>query len=153
MHNHDITMPKQCYGNPDNVYAMMTTVVLRHQIAFMDKSLSLIARNSFCTLMSICLSFNLQQSNTDYCPTPYVAQWWKFQQCHLSHRYKKQYAGETQNPLHIHLDGYHCDIQNNKTEKSVAAHFKIPGHSLSDLTILVTEKVKKLGPYCKWLRT
>lgn len=43
MHYHDIcdtTMPKQCYGNPDNVYAMMTFVVLRQQIAFMANRLA-----------------------------------------------------------------------------------------------------------------
>lgn len=62
----------------------------------------------------------------------------KLQQCHLPHRYKKQYVEETQNPLHIRLSGHHCDIKNNKTEKSVAAHFNIP---LSDLAILVIEKV------------
>ena len=92
------------------------------------------------------MSFKLQQGNTDYRPTPYVAQWWKLQQCHLSYRYKKQYVGKTQNPLHIHLNGHHFDIKNNKTEKSVAAHFNIPGHSLSDLTILVIEKVRTLDP-------
>ena len=47
---------------------------------------------------------------------------------------KKQYVGETQNPLHIHLNGHCSDIKNNRTEKPVAAHFNILGHSLSDLT-------------------
>jgi len=67
MHYHDIcdiTMPKQCYGNPDNVYAMMITVVLRQQIAFMDKLLSLIARNSFCIPNEY--MFELQTSTEQY---------------------------------------------------------------------------------------
>jgi len=56
-------------------------------------------------------------------------------------------CGETQNPLHICLNGHDSDIENNRTEKTVAAHFRIPGHSLRDLTILVSRKDEKLGPW------
>lgn len=44
------------------------------------------------------------------------------------------------------INGHHCDIKNNKTENSVAAHFNIPGHSSSDLTILDIEKVRSWDP-------
>ena len=56
-------------------------------------------------------------------------------------RCRKQYVGETQNPLHIRLNGHRGDINNRRTEKPVAAHFT-PGHSLDDLTIMVVEKMR-----------
>ena len=54
---------------------------------------------------------------------------------------KKQYVGETENRLHIRLNGHRSDITNKRLEKPVAHHFNLPGHSLGDLTITVIEKI------------
>ena len=55
---------------------------------------------------------------------------------------RKQYVGETQNPLHIHLNGHRNDIAHKRTEKPVASHFNSPGHSLDDLRIAVLEVMR-----------
>jgi len=57
-----------------------------------------------------------------------------------------QYVGETQNPLHIHLNGHRSDIRNKGLEKPVAAHFNTPGHSTDDISIMVIEKMKSEDP-------
>ena len=54
-------------------------------------------------------------------------------------RHSKQYVGETENALHIHLNGHRSDIRTKKTDKPVAEHFNSRGHSMEDLTITVTE--------------
>ena len=53
----------------------------------------------------------------------------------------KQYVGETENALHIRLNGHRSDVKTKKMEKPVAAHFNLPGHSMEDLTIMVFEKI------------
>ena len=55
---------------------------------------------------------------------------------------RKQYVGETQNPLHIRLNGHRNDIAHKRTEKPVASHFNSPGHSLDDLRIAVLEVMR-----------
>ena len=63
-----------------------------------------------------------------------------------------QYVGETQNPLHICLNGHRSDIKNKNNEKPVAVHFNSPGHKLSDLTILVLEQMRSNSPDLRKLR-
>ena len=53
---------------------------------------------------------------------------------------KQQYLGETENVLHIHLNGHRSNIKTRKMENPVAAHFNLPEHSMEDLTIIVIEK-------------
>ena len=54
----------------------------------------------------------------------------------------KQYVGETENALHICLNGHRSVIRHNRAEKPVGAHFNLPEHSIEDLTILVVEKIQ-----------
>ena len=53
-----------------------------------------------------------------------------------------QYVGETQNALHIRLNGHRNDIRHMKIDKPVAAHFSKPSHSLTDLAIMVLEVMR-----------
>ena len=46
-----------------------------------------------------------------------------------------QYVGETENALHIRMNGHRSDIRTKKTEKPVAAHFCQPDHSVKDLEV------------------
>ena len=59
-------------------------------------------------------------------------------ECQLCH---KQYVGDTQNPLHIRLNGHRNDIKHKRLENQVAAHFCSSNHSLSHLTIMVVEQM------------
>ena len=52
-----------------------------------------------------------------------------------------QYIGETENPLHIRINGHRSDINTRKTEKPVAAHFNQPDHCLQDLQVMGIEKI------------
>ena len=54
-----------------------------------------------------------------------------------------QYVGETENPLHIRMNGHRSDIRTGKLEKPVAAHFSQPGHSAGDLQVCGIEKIHR----------
>ena len=56
-----------------------------------------------------------------------------------------QYVGETENPLHIRMNGHRSDIRTNKTEKPLAAHFCQPDHSIDDLEVRGIEKIRDHG--------
>ena len=51
------------------------------------------------------------------------------------------YVGETENTLHIQVNGHRSDIPQNIPEKPVVAHFNAPGHSLGHVFVLVIEWV------------
>ena len=55
---------------------------------------------------------------------------------------KARYIGETERFLHDRLCEHIGDIRTKKLEKPVAKHFNQPGHSLSDMTATIIEKVK-----------
>ena len=70
---------------------------------------------------------------------------------------KKQYVGETQNPLPQRTPQWHQEPitwdmgpwwhqEQYNRETNLAAHFNIPGHSLSGLTILVIENKRSWDP-------
>ena len=52
-----------------------------------------------------------------------------------------QYVGETENPLHIRMNGHRSDIRTKKVDKPVAAHFNQPDHSMGDLEVMGIEKI------------
>lgn len=52
-----------------------------------------------------------------------------------------QYVGETENALHVRMNGHRSDINTKKLEKPVAAHFNQPDHSLKDLKVMGIEKI------------
>ena len=54
-----------------------------------------------------------------------------------------QYIGETKRILIFRLAEHRGYISNQDTSKATGEHFNSPGHSLSDLSITVLEKVKK----------
>ena len=51
------------------------------------------------------------------------------------------YVGETENSLHIRMNGHRSDIRTKKLEKSVVAHFSQPNHSAEDLEVRGIEKI------------
>jgi len=55
-------------------------------------------------------------------------------------------VSETENPLHIRMNGHWSDIQTKKLEKPVASHFNQPDHSLEDLAI---EKIQRDDTTCR----
>ena len=52
---------------------------------------------------------------------------------------RKQYVGETENPLHIRMNGHRSDYHRKLPDKPVAEHFSGPGHTFDDLTVMVIE--------------
>ena len=61
-----------------------------------------------------------------------------------------QYVGETENALHIRMNGHRSDITTKKLDKPVAAHFNQPNHSYEDLRVIGIEKVKDRNNSRKW---
>ena len=47
---------------------------------------------------------------------------------------------ETENALHIRMNGHRSDVNTQKAEKLVAAHFNLPDHLLYDLRVMGIEK-------------
>lgn len=55
-----------------------------------------------------------------------------------------QYIGETENPLHIRMNGHHSDITMRKLDKPLASHFNQPDYSLEDLKVMRIEKISNV---------
>ena len=55
----------------------------------------------------------------------------------------KQYVVETENALHIRMNGHQSDIKHRRLEKPVAAHFNSEGHSLQDFSIFVIKQIHR----------
>ena len=54
-----------------------------------------------------------------------------------------QYVGETENVLHVRMNGHRSDIRTRKTEKPVAAHFCQTDHTMEDLQVRGIEKIHR----------
>ena len=59
---------------------------------------------------------------------------------------KVQYVGETQNPLHIHLNGHCNDIHNKRLKKPIAIHFNTLSHTTDNHSVMVIKKMKSADP-------
>ena len=59
---------------------------------------------------------------------------------------KARYVGKTERFLHDRICEHIGDVRTRKLEKPVAKHFNLPGHSLSDITATIIEKVKANCP-------
>ena len=53
----------------------------------------------------------------------------------------KQYVGETENALHLRMNGHRSDYNRKLPDKPVAVHFNSVGHTFNDLSILVIEQM------------
>ena len=56
---------------------------------------------------------------------------------------EKYYIGETKNLLRFRLAQHKGYIVNKKLDTATGAHFNLPGHSVSDLSVTVLERVKR----------
>ncbi len=63
-----------------------------------------------------------------------------------------QYVGETENALHIRLNGHRSDVKTKKLDKPVAAHFNLPDHTIDDLEVMGIEKIHSNDPGRRRLR-
>ena len=54
---------------------------------------------------------------------------------------KKQYIGETENPLQLRMNGHRSDYYRKLPDKPVAEHFNTTGHSFEDLTVRIIEQI------------
>ena len=53
----------------------------------------------------------------------------------------KQYVGETENPLHLRMNGHRSDYYRKLPDKPVAMHFNTSGHTFNDATVMVIEQM------------
>ena len=54
---------------------------------------------------------------------------------------KKQYVGETENALHLRMNGRRSDYYRKLADKPVAAHFNEPCHSFEILLVMVMKQM------------
>ena len=54
---------------------------------------------------------------------------------------KKNYIGETENPLQLRVYGHRSDYYRKLLDKPVAEHFNIISHSFDDLSVMVIEQI------------
>ena len=59
-------------------------------------------------------------------------------ECNKCH---KQYVGETENVLHLRMNGHQSDYSCKLSGKPVAVHFNSVGHTFSDHSIMVIEQL------------
>ena len=67
-------------------------------------------------------------------------------------RCNMQYVGETENALHIRMNGHRFDITMRKLDKPVSFHFNQPDHSIEDLKVMGMEKINNNSKKQKKLR-
>ena len=71
---------------------------------------------------------------------------------------KKQYIGETENPLHLHMNGHRSDCYCKLSDKPVSEHLNTISYSFEDLTVMVIEQIMAGSARCKqqesfWIHT
>ena len=59
---------------------------------------------------------------------------------------KMQYVGETENPLHLRMNGHRSDYYRKLPDKPVAKHFyDTPGHTFEDVSVMIIEQLRSGG--------
>ena len=56
---------------------------------------------------------------------------------------KLKYTGESERPLRNRISEHIGYIRTNKISEATGEHFNLPGHKLSDMKVMIVEKVKK----------
>ena len=54
---------------------------------------------------------------------------------------KKQYIGETENLLHLWMNGHRSDYYQKLPSKPVTEHFNTTGHFFEDLTVIIIKQI------------
>ena len=54
---------------------------------------------------------------------------------------KKKYIRETENPLHLRINGHRSDYYRKLPDKPVAEYFNTTGHSFEDLTVMIIKQI------------
>ncbi len=99
-----------------------------------------------CAEIVICNSFKSKSTGRQYniktqmtCRSKNLVYLISCKRCEL------QYVGETEQALHMRMNGHRSDIRTKKVEKPVAAHFCQANHSLRDLEVKAIEKIHNNG--------
>ena len=89
---------------------------------------------------------------TAHCRTKNIVYLIECQRC------KEQYVGETENPLHLRMNGHRSDYFRKLSNEHVAEHFNTIGHSFEDLMVMAIEQImadsdrqKTMGSF--WIHT
>ena len=59
------------------------------------------------------------------------------------HKCRKQYTGETENPLHLRMNGHTCrsDHYHKLSDKPITEHFNTINRSFKNLTVMIIEQI------------
>ena len=64
----------------------------------------------------------------------------------------QQYIGQTHKSLHERFGEHRGYVNNKHLHKATGEHFNLPGHSVSDMTIIVLEKIRRKDRHYRELR-
>ena len=67
-------------------------------------------------------------------------------ECRKTNCSKRQYIGKTTDPLTKRFGAHHDYVRNKLLAKATGAHFNLPGHQMSDMSITVVEKIYNQNP-------
>ena len=84
------------------------------------------------TTVDINASVNCKTTNIIYCIT--------CQKC------KMQYIGESERSIQERFSEHKTYVASNQVSKATGAHFNLPGHSISEMRVVILEKVHSLDP-------
>ena len=66
--------------------------------------------------------------------------------CQQKNRHQQKYIGETERKLKDRICEHIGYINTKKTDQATGHHFNLPGHSLSDMKVMVLENIHKSDP-------
>ena len=67
-------------------------------------------------------------------------------ECRKTNCSKRQYIGKTTDPLTKRFGAHRGYVRNKLLAKATGAHFNLPGHQMSDMSITVVEKIYNQNP-------
>ena len=67
-------------------------------------------------------------------------------ECRKENCTKRQYIGKTTDPLTKRFGAHRGYVRNKLLAKATGAHFNLPGHQMSDMSITVVEKIYNDNP-------
>ena len=135
--------PLVAYCRPKNLRDLLTRATLKPSLeVYEGNSQCCHPRCKMCKIIKTCKMFSSTVTGTVFhvratatCKTRNIIYLIECNACGI------QYVWETENALHIQMNGHRSDINHNHPDTLVVAHFKAPGHSVDDLSVRVIEQV------------
>ena len=95
------------------------------------------------TVKSIASNYQVQLTESFDCQTKNIIY---LIECRKENCTKRQYIGKTTDPLTKRFGAHRGYVRNKLLAKATGAHFNLPGHQMSDMSITVVEKIYNDNP-------